>query len=90
MQHDTNDVFQSVRSLIAQVSPTRIADIRSESRLREDLGLDSVASMELLSLFDAELGLELEMEDVLGITTVGAMVALANSRMAANVQLGAC
>ncbi len=88
--HDTSDVFQSIRSLIAQVSPTRIADIRQDSRLREDLGLDSVASMELLSLFDTELGLELEMEDVLGITTVGAMVALANSRMAANVQLGAC
>lgn len=76
------DVFTTVRSLIAQVSPTRLEDIRAESRLREDLALDSVASMELLSLIDDELGLALEMEEVVGITTVGAMVALADRRLA--------
>jgi len=75
------DVFTTVRSLIAQVSPTRLEDIRAESRLREDLALDSVASMELLSLIDDELGLALEMEEVVGITTVGAMVALADRRI---------
>lgn len=79
----TSDVFSSVRTLIAQVSPTKVTEIRAESRLREDLALDSVASMELLSMIDEELGLELEMEDVLGITTVGAMVALATERLAA-------
>lgn len=81
MTHDS-DVFTTVRSLIAQVSPTRLEDIRAESRLREDLALDSVASMELLSLIDDELGLALEMEEVVGITTVGAMVALADRRLA--------
>lgn len=81
MTHDP-DVFTTVRSLIAQVSPTRLEDIRAESRLREDLALDSVASMELLSLIDDELGLALEMEEVVGITTVGAMVALADRRLA--------
>lgn len=75
------DVFTTVRSLIAQVSPTRLEDIRAESRLREDLALDSVASMELLSLIDDELGLALEMEEVVGITTVGAMVDLADRRI---------
>ncbi len=77
------DVLQTIRTLIAQVSPAPIADIRAESRLREDLGLDSVASMELLSLMDDRLGLVLEMEDVIGVTTVGAMVALANRHLEA-------
>ncbi len=75
------DLFAEVRALIAQVSPTRPGDIKLDSRLREDLALDSVASMELLSLIDERLGLELEMEDVLGITTVGGMVALAERRL---------
>ena len=80
---ETPDVLSTIRTLIAQVSPTKLEDIHPESRLREDLALDSVASMELLSLIDDQLGLELEMEDVIGITTVGAMVALADRRLAA-------
>lgn len=80
---DRPDVLHTIRTLIAEVSPTPINDIRPESRLREDLGLDSVASMELLSLMDDRLGLVLEMEDVVGVTTVGAMVALANRHLTA-------
>lgn len=76
-------VFTAVRDLILQVSAVNAATITEEARLREDLALDSVASMELLSLLDESLGLELEMEDVLGIETVGGVVALAAARLGA-------
>lgn len=79
-------VFSAVRDLILQVSSVKPSVINEESRLREDLALDSVASMELLSLLDESLGLELEMEDVLGIETVGGVVALAAARLSAGAE----
>lgn len=69
--------------LIRKVSPvgTKVT-ITTDTRLREDLALDSVASLELLSLIDDELALCLELEDVIGIDTVGGIVALAENRLA--------
>lgn len=69
--------------LIRKVSPvgTKVT-ITTSTRLREDLALDSVASLELLSLIDDELALGLELEDVIGLDTVGGIVALAESRLA--------
>ena len=54
--------------------------ITAETRLRGDLALDSVASLELLSMIDDKLGLCLEMEDVIGVETVGGILALALTR----------
>jgi len=77
------DLLDTIRGLILQVSPVRAADVTLAARLREDLALDSVASMELLAMLDETLDLELGMEDVLGIETVGGVVALAQQRLAA-------
>ncbi|MCB9735833.1 MAG: acyl carrier protein [Deltaproteobacteria bacterium] len=74
-------MFIAIRALIAQVSTVPQGLITREARLREDLALDSVASMELLSMLDESLGLELEMEDVLGIETVSGIVGLATTRL---------
>lgn len=76
-----DDVFATIRDLIHQVTATPPGLVVREARLREDLALDSVASMELLSMLDDSLGLELEMEDVLGIETVAGIVDLATSRL---------
>jgi len=76
-----DNVFATIRDLILEVSTVKAELITPEARLREDLALDSVASMELLSMLDESLGLELEMEDVLGIETVAGVVSLAKSRL---------
>jgi acyl carrier protein len=44
--------------------------IRLTDRLREDLGMDSLGSLELLSTISEELKLDLEMEEAMGISTV--------------------
>ncbi|MCC6620826.1 MAG: acyl carrier protein [Deltaproteobacteria bacterium] len=78
----SDELLASLARLIRQVSPVGPkAPITRTSRLREDLALDSVASLELLSLIDDELGLCLEMEDVIGIETVGGILALAETRL---------
>ena len=47
------------------------ATIREGDRLREDLGMDSLGSMELLSRISEELELDLDMESAMDIRTVG-------------------
>ncbi|HEX7477079.1 MAG TPA: acyl carrier protein [Polyangiales bacterium] len=64
-QHRTRVIH--VMAEILEVDPTVI---RGEQRLREDLGMDSLGSLELLSVISQELDLELEMENALAITTV--------------------
>lgn len=77
------DLVTTITRLIRSVSPVGArAAIVAQTRLREDLALDSVASLELLSLIDDELNLSLEMEDVIGIDTVGGIIALAEQRLA--------
>ena len=44
--------------MISQLSSVRPAEIHLQDRLREDLGLDSVCSMELISMLAEELSYE--------------------------------
>jgi acyl carrier protein len=46
------------------------SSIRPSDRLREDLGMDSLGSLELLSTISEELRIDLEMEEAMGISTV--------------------
>lgn len=52
---------------IAETDPRRVAD---GARLREDLGLDSLQSLELLSVVSEELRIELPMEEAIELRTV--------------------
>ena len=52
---------------IAEVDPSRVSGTQ---RLREDLGMDSLGSLELLSTISEQLEVELEMEDAMEIVTV--------------------
>jgi acyl carrier protein len=67
--------------MIAQLSTVRQSAIRKEDRLREDLGLDSVSSMELISMLAEELDVEVALEEAMAVTTVGGAVELARGRM---------
>lgn len=60
-----------ILSQLAGVEPSRIQD---SDRLREDLGLDSLQSMELLSRVSDRYELDLEVEDVMDVQTVGDVV----------------
>jgi acyl carrier protein len=52
---------------IAETDPSRVADA---ARLREDLGLDSLQSLELLSVVSEELRIDLPMEEAVELRTV--------------------
>ncbi len=56
--------------MIAEVLEIDPKTVHATDRLREDLGMDSLGSLELLSLISHELAIDLEMEEAMGIGTV--------------------
>lgn len=58
------------REILAEISERDLARVRDELRLREDLGLDSLQSLELLSVVSEELRINLPMEDAIELRTV--------------------
>jgi len=69
--------------LISQVSVVRPEKIQPQHRLREDLGMDSVCSMELLSMLAEEFDLDVPVEEAARITTVEATLTMARTYLAA-------
>jgi acyl carrier protein len=77
------DVEKRIVELISQVSVVRPDKIQPHHRLREDLGMDSVCSMELLSMLAEEFDLDVPVEEAARITTVEATMAMARQYLAA-------
>lgn len=58
-----------MQKLVAEIMEMDVSEIKPESRLREDLGMDSLGSLELLSTIGDELGLHLDVDDAMDIVT---------------------
>jgi acyl carrier protein len=65
--HDTRNVTVK---LIAEIAEAEVRTIRDNHRLREDLGLDSLQSLELLSSIGEALEIDLDVEEAMAIRTV--------------------
>lgn len=74
---------QRIIHMISQLSSVRPTEIKPADRLREDLGLDSVCSMELLSMLAEEFDLDIAIEEAMAVTTVGGAVEMAQKHLAA-------
>lgn len=70
MRSDPQQRRDRVISLIADIAELELDEVHEEHRLREDLGMDSLGSLELLSTLSEELRIDLEIEDAMGIETV--------------------
>lgn len=70
MRADHTDPRALTRALIAEIIEADPGTLRGPERLREDLGMDSLGSMELLSSVSVELKLDIEAEEAMGIVTV--------------------
>lgn len=73
---------QRIFRILSDLSAVPAAEIKVDDRLREDLGLDSVSSMELVSMLSEEFDLDIELEEAVQITTVSALLTLADKRIA--------
>ena len=59
-----------VRRILAEVCAVSIGAVRGESRVGEDLGLDSLGRVEFLSALEADLGVNIDEQDIKSETTV--------------------
>jgi len=64
------DIRTVTVGLVAEIAETEVRSIRANQRLREDLGLDSLQSLELLSSIGERLKIDLDVEKAMGIRTV--------------------
>jgi acyl carrier protein len=68
---------------ILEMEPSRVSGAQ---RLREDLGMDSLGSLELLSTVGEDLRVDLDMEDAMEIVTVDDACAFVERRRAEEVR----
>lgn len=76
MQSSDPQLFERVACLVAEIREIDRARISGGSRLREDLGMDSLSSLELLSAISEETGVDLPIEDAMSLVTVDDACAL--------------
>ncbi|MCL2725190.1 MAG: acyl carrier protein [Polyangiaceae bacterium] len=65
-----DEARETTIAVLAQIAEVDRAQIRGEDRLREDLGMDSLSSLELLSSLEEKLHVELQIEEAMNVRTV--------------------
>ncbi len=71
---DNAQLSEFLRTVIAELAAMDKDEIQGSDRLREDLGLDSLQSMELLSRVSEEFDIDPDLEEVMKVTTVDEVV----------------
>lgn len=71
---DRTEIENRVKKVTAEVLGVDEAEIKPESRFVEDLGAESVQSLELVAAFEDEFDIEMEEDAALKVQTVGKAV----------------
>ncbi len=69
-----SDTEKRVKDVIARVLRVDAGRMKPQARFVEDLGADSMQSVELVAAFEEEFDIEMEEEAALGVKTVGKAV----------------
>ncbi|GMV42138.1 MAG: hypothetical protein AMXMBFR64_38540 [Myxococcales bacterium] len=80
MTSTTSALDERVLRIVSELTAVPLAEIRPEHELRADLGMDSVSSMELLSMFAEELDVDVELEEAIQVRTVAALLEMARQK----------
>jgi acyl carrier protein len=67
-------VEERIKKVTARVLRLDPKEIRPEHSFTEDLGAESVQSIELVAMFEEEFGIEMDEDAALSVTTVGSAV----------------
>lgn len=69
-----DDVRERVIKVVAETLKLEPAQIKDESKFVEDLGAESMQSVELIASFEEEFDIEMDEEEALDVKTVGKAV----------------
>ena len=77
-----NEILDKVSSIVAEELTVDIAEVKSESNFQDDLGADSLDTVELVMALEEAFDIEIPDEDAEGITTVGDAVSYIQAKQA--------
>ncbi len=71
---ERSEIEKKVKNVVSRILGIDESSITAESRFVEDLGAESVQSLELVAAFEEEFGIEMEEDAALQVKTVGKAV----------------
>jgi acyl carrier protein len=77
-----NEILDKVSSIVAEQLSVDIAEVKAESNFQDDLGADSLDTVELVMALEEAFDIEIPDEDAEGITTVGDAVSYIQAKQA--------
>jgi acyl carrier protein len=77
-----NEIIEKVKKVISEVLGVDKDKIGLEDRFVEDLGAESVQSLELVAAFEEEFNIEIDEEKALEVKTVGKAVEFIKENLA--------
>ena len=78
---EVNDVFEKVKNLFVEELGIDKDKISMESKLEEDLEIDSLGIVEVVMAFEDEFSIEIDDEELSDVETVGQAVNLLHSKI---------
>lgn len=66
-----SDVLQRVKEVVARTLKVDLPRVIDEARFVEDLGAQSIQSIELIAAFEEEFDVEIDEEEAVAVKTVG-------------------
>ena len=71
---DRDEIYERVCDVVSDVLGVNVQDISAESRFVEDLGAESIQSVELVAAFEEAFEIEMDEEAALQVQTVAKAV----------------
>ena len=74
------DVFETVKKVIVDELSVDAAKVTMDSKLKEDLGADSIDAVQIIMDLEDEFGIEIDEDNAGGMETVGDVVKYIESK----------
>lgn len=75
------EIAPRVMNMMTSITAVPADKISLQTKLVVDLGMDSVSSLELLGMISEEFGVDVEIEETMGVETVADVVKLVSERI---------
>lgn len=80
MMSENIDMFEEVKKILSKQLRKSVEEIKPESKIKKDLGADSLDILQLLMKFEDEYGIAIPDEELAKFETVGDVVSFLNKQ----------